>query len=156
MITLVSVLLALSSQGAVPGASKGSTGSDITVSTGQDSRAASNSSILERCGDLELRITSEAAGGTGRDMPVTKLSLNRTALTIQSTALSEVLQRGDGLRKFVAFCGEAREEIRVRIYSVRKPSDRIIYSVGSFTVKAGGGTTFHGEEEVSPEDFWLG
>jgi len=156
MITLISVLLALSSQNAVPGAPNGNSGSDITVSTGRDARAASSSSILERCGDLELRITSEAPGGTGREIPVTKLSLNRTALPIQSTALSEVLQRGDGLRKFVAFCREAREEIRVRVYSVRKLGDRIIYSVGSFTVKAGGGTTFHGEEEVSPKDFWFG
>lgn len=156
MIILISVLLALSSQNAAPGAPNGSSGSDITVSTGRDARAASSSSILERCGDLELQITSEAAGGTGRQIPATKLSLNRTPLPIESTALSEVLQRGDGLRKFVAFCREAREEIRVRVYSVRKLGDRIIYSVGSFTVKAGGGTTFHGEEEVSPEDFWFG
>lgn len=156
MIALISVLLALSGQGAVPVTPKGSSGSDVTVSTGQDARAASSSSILTRCGDLELRITSESVGGTGREMPVTKLSLNRTALPIQSTALSAVLERGDGLRKFVIFCGEAREEIRVRIYSVRKRDNTIIFSVGSFTVKAGGGTIFHGEDEVSPEDFWFG
>lgn len=154
MITLISALLALSSQSVVPG--KGSSGGDITVSTGPDMRAAYSSNFVARCGSLELQIASEGAGGTGRDLPVTKLSLNGRALPVQSTALSEVLQRGDGIRKLVAFCGVEREELRVRIYSVRRPSDRIIYSVGSFTVKAGGGTTFHGEERVSPEDFWFG
>lgn len=156
MISLIGVLLALSGQNAVPAKPTGGIGEDVTVSTGQDVRAASSSSIVARCGTLELQIASEAAGGAGRNMPATNLKLNGRALAIQGTALHEVLQRGDGLRKFVAFCGQSRAEIRMRVYSVRKPGDRIIYSVGSFTVNEAGGTTFHGEEQVSAEDFWFG
>lgn len=156
MITLISVLLALSSQSPVSEGPKGSSRGDIIVSTGQDARAASSSSIVARCGNLKLQIASEAAGGAARNMPMTTLNLNGQAIAIQGTALFEVLQRGDGLRKFVAFCGGSRNEIRVRIYSVRKPDDRIIYSIGTFTVREGGGTTFYGEEQVSPEDFWFG
>ena len=156
MIILISALLALANQSAVPGQASGGSKGDITVSTGPDVKAGFSSSITARCGSLELQITSEAAGGTARQSPSTKISLNGRAISVEGTALSEILQRGDGLRKFVPFCEGSPRAIRVRIYSVRKPAGQIIYSVGSFIVEEGGATSFHGEEQVSPEDFWFG
>lgn len=153
---LLSTVIALSALSPVSTTPNEVVRRDISVSTGPDERARASLTVLARCGKTELRITSQSDGGTGPNNPSTKLTLDGKTLAIQGTALADVLRRGNGMRRYVPFCERSNAAIKIRFYSVTRPGNRIIYSVGSFTVNGDGGTTFHGEEQVSPEDFWLG
>lgn len=147
---LTGVMLAFLMQASAAVPSEATKG-EISVKTGQDQLAPSTSTVTATCGDLELQITAEAASST---RPT--ITLNGRLLSLQGTALAEALARGPGLKKYVAFCGRPKNAIFVRYYSISKPNGSITFSVGSFTVSKDSGTTFHGEEQVAPEDFWFG
>lgn len=132
---------------------------DISVSTGQDERAASISTFTAKCGDLELQI-SAGYGESPRGGPARRLTpsiaMNGRVLPIEGTALAQTLGRDRRLSKYDAYCGRPKNAIFVRYYAISREKRDPAYLIGSFTVARGGGTIFHGETRVALEDFWFG